>query len=243
MKIGFIGFGKMGQAIAPIAEERGHLVAAKATRSEELGQVNNCDVVIDFSVPDAAVENLAHCRKYQIPHVIGTTGWNDQLELVTEATVEAEHKLLWAANFSVGVNLFFVLNQKLAALMNQQNYNASIEETHHTEKLDAPSGTAIHLAKDLIAQNEAYQDWQCYEESCGENIPDEQGGKLGILARRIPGVKGLHKIFYNSEIDTIEITHQAHSRRGFALGAVIAAEWLQENQNSGVYTMADVLKI
>lgn len=243
MKIAIIGYGKMGKTILPLAEKRGHQVVAKTTSAEEMQKIKGADVAIDFSVPNAALDNMKFCREHNIPLVVGTTGWYDSLEKVTAATQSQQHKLLWASNFSVGVNLFFALNQKLAQLMNGQPYEASMEETHHTEKLDAPSGTAISLANDIIARNDAYEKWTCYEEDLGQMIPTNDTPNLGILSKRIPGVTGTHKIFYHSDIDTIEVTHQAHNRKGFALGSVIAAEWLYENQNSGVYTMADVLKL
>lgn len=243
MKIAIIGYGKMGKTIKPLAQERGHEVPVTTKSSSELKDILTCDVAIDFSVPSAALDNMKFCRENNMPLVVGTTGWYDHMSEVTQETINADQKMLWASNFSVGVNLFFAINQKVAALMNGQPYHASMEETHHTQKLDAPSGTAISLAKDIIENHEDYSDWKCYEDDKGEFLPNDKSKNLGILSKRVPGVTGTHKIFYQSEIDKIEITHQAHNRKGFALGSVIAAEWLNEQSNAGVYTMADVLKL
>lgn len=228
----------MGKAIEEIALERGHTISIKAN-SDSMAQLSkeelqDCDVAIEFSVPFAAINNIRKCIQANLPIVVGTTGWYDHYEAISTEIKESKSALLTATNFSVGVNLFFELNRKLAQLMApREEYNASIEEIHHLQKLDSPSGTAITLAEGLIENHPSYQKWI--------NDANAQESELPIISKREEGVPGTHSIQYSSEIDDIEITHTAKSRKGFALGAVLAAEFLKDKH--GLYTMKDVLKI
>ncbi|TNE52897.1 MAG: 4-hydroxy-tetrahydrodipicolinate reductase [Bacteroidetes bacterium] len=238
MRIGLVGYGKMGKEIEQIALERGHQIAWKVDRENPLkDQDTDVDMLIEFTRPEHAVGHIKWSLEKQLPIVVGTTGWNSYLSEVSKLAERLDGSLLHASNFSVGVNIFFRINELLARLMTSHtNYRASIEEIHHTEKIDAPSGTAISLANGILSNNENYLSWVC-----GENeIPHVNDQQLGVTAYRVPNVPGTHKVEYKSAIDTIEIKHEAHSRKGFALGAVLAAEWLQGKK--GVYTMRDVLK-
>lgn len=229
----------MGKAIEAIALERGHSISWKVTSENPLvnQDASLVDVVIEFTRPQQAVEHIKWSLVNHIPVVVGTTGWNNYLNEVSELAAQNNGALLHASNFSVGVNLFFQLNERLAQLMSHHpEYIASMEEIHHTEKLDAPSGTAITLANGILEHNDSYLSWVC-----GENeSPHVNDSQLGVTAYRLPNVPGTHTIRYASEIDTITISHEAHNRKGFALGAVIAAEWLL--QRKGVFTMRDVLQ-
>lgn len=240
MKIALVGYGKMGKEIEKVALDRGHSIAARITSSKPLESqdISAIDVAIDFSTPSTVLSNIHFLVDHKIPSVIGTTGWNDSLTEVKERVKTNDTVLLHASNFSVGVNLFFKLNQMLAKLMNQNSdYDISMEEIHHIEKLDAPSGTAITLAEGIIENHQLYQDWKC-----PQGLKTNANGKaINIEAIREPDVKGTHSIYYTSEIDTISIKHEAHNRKGFALGAVLAAEWIMDKK--GVYTMKDVLNI
>ncbi|SHF92835.1 dihydrodipicolinate reductase [Salegentibacter echinorum] len=233
MKIALLGYGKMGKAIEEIAKNRGHEIVLKLEEdisNYELEKMN-IDVAIDFSVPKAAFKNITTCFKKNIPVVCGTTGWLDDYEKATKICKEEHSAFIYASNFSVGVNLFFELNKKLAQMMNgMDDYKIEIEEIHHTEKQDAPSGTAISLAQDIITENDRKERWQL-DHATENEIP--------IMAKRIDDVNGTHTVSYKSNIDSIEIMHTAHSRQGFALGAVLAAEWIKDKE--GVFTMKDVL--
>lgn len=232
MKIALLGYGKMGKEIEKIALERGHEIILKKTNENSFDGLENADVAIDFSIPTAAVENISTCLETNIPVVSGTTGWLEHYEQMVVLTKEKQGAFIYASNFSVGVNIFFELNKYLAKLMAPlQQYNISMEEIHHTQKLDAPSGTAISLANDIISSSK-YSQW-ALDKGNDTTIP--------IVAKRIPDVPGTHSIAYQSEIDSIEITHTAHNRKGFALGAVIAAEWLIGKK--GVFSMKEVLNI
>lgn len=232
MKIALLGYGKMGKEIEKIALERGHEIILKKTNENSFDGLENADVAIDFSIPTAAVENISTCLETNIPVVSGTTGWLEHYEQMVVLTKEKKGAFIYASNFSVGVNIFFELNKYLAKLMAPlQQYNISMEEIHHTQKLDAPSGTAISLANDIISSSN-YSQW-ALDKGDDTTIP--------IVAKRIPDVPGTHSIAYQSEIDSIEITHTAHNRKGFALGAVIAAEWLIGKK--GVFSMKEVLNI
>ncbi len=237
MRILIIGYGKMGQSIEQIAIERGHSIAGivdkdnKNSISDYSGDL--VDVAIEFTNPDAAYGNLKQCIKQGIPVISGTTGWLDHYKEFIEYCNAQKGTFLYASNFSLGVNLFFKLNQYLAKLMNGMDYKVAMEEIHHTQKLDAPSGTAITLAEGIIDQNQAYEKWHLDTESAAESIP--------ITAKRIDQTPGTHSVVYNSEIDSIEIKHTAHTRKGFALGAVLVAEWISDK--SGVLTMDDFLKL
>ncbi|MBA3901177.1 MAG: 4-hydroxy-tetrahydrodipicolinate reductase [Bacteroidetes bacterium] len=238
MKIALVGYGKMGKEIEKIAIERNHEVVVKIG-VDNLGDfttenLSKADVAIEFTTPESAVDNIKKCFTANLPVVIGTTGWLSHLGEI-QAICEKEGKaMLHSSNFSVGVNLFFELNKQLAKIMNhQKEYDVEMEETHHTQKLDAPSGTAITLAEDLLDIIEKKDKW--VKENTG--APNE----MAIKSHRVENVPGTHIIRYTSPIDDIEISHTAHSRKGFALGAVIAAEFL--NGKKGIYDMSDVLKI
>lgn len=240
MKIALIGYGRMGQAIETIALERGHTISAKVNSENPIETVDltDTDVAIEFSVPKTVVKNINTLLDKKIPVVVGTTGWNDSLNEISKRVESEDLSLLHASNFSVGVNLFFKLNEQLAKLMNpHSDYYVSMEEIHHTKKLDAPSGTAITLAEGVISNHKAVDNWNCPQHPTN----NEFNGGIEINAQRIPDVPGTHEIRYQSDIDTISIKHEAHSRKGFATGAVIAAEWLINKK--GVYTMRDVLEI
>ena len=236
MKIALIGYGKMGKAIEEIALKKGHDVTLRvdsASRSlltaEELSKA---DVAIEFTTPHAAKENLLLCFQAGVPVVCGSTGWTTELPSVEKLCQEQNGALLYASNFSVGVNLFFELNKKLASLMaHQPSYEVILEEIHHTQKKDAPSGTAITLAQQILQQIDRKKQWV---NDISENPED-----LEIISQRIDPAPGTHHVKYSSVIDDIEIIHTAHSRKGFAAGAVLAAEFLQHKK--GVYSMKDVL--
>ncbi|MEN9489183.1 MAG: hypothetical protein RL494_1448 [Bacteroidota bacterium] len=232
MKIALLGYGKMGKVIERIALERGHEIVLKKSSTSSYEGLENAAVAIDFSIPDSAVCNIKQCFDTNIPVVCGTTGW---LEHYNEMVALCEYKngsFIYGSNFSLGVNVFFELNAYLAKMMaNLKQYNVSMEEIHHTQKLDAPSGTAISLAKGII-ENSDYTGWTL-------DNPSEKD--ILIDAKRIENVPGTHSVFYDSSVDQIEIKHTAHSREGFALGAVIAAEWLANKK--GVFTMKDVLSL
>ena len=230
MKIALLGYGKMGKTIERLAQERGHEIIFRINENIEDYDLQQADVAIDFSIPDAAFNNITTCFKIQLPVVSGTTGWLQQYEEAVSICKENDAAFIYASNFSLGVNLFFELNKKLAQMMkNFPEYQVEIEEIHHTQKLDAPSGTAITLAEQLL-ENSDKKSWTL--EKAAED-------ELQITAKRIENVPGTHIIAYNSPVDTIKIEHVAHSRNGFALGAIIAAEWLQHKK--GVFSMKDVL--
>ncbi len=231
MNIALIGYGKMGKAIEEILIERGHTVVAKLNKKPETEDLKNAEVAIEFSHPEAAFENIKTLLENKIPTISGTTGWIDKLEEIKKINTENSSAFLYGSNFSLGVNLFFELNEKLSKLMAKYpEYKIEIEEIHHTQKLDAPSGTAISLAEQII-NNSSIKKWELDGKSSDENIP--------IFAKRIDNVPGTHTVSYHSEIDSIEIKHTAHTRKGFALGAVLAAEWIHGKQ--GFFTMKDVL--
>ena len=238
MNIALIGYGKMGKAIEEIAISRGHSVVVKFNSQNPLesSQLRTTDVAIEFSQPDLALKHIKLCADGQIPIVVGTTAWEEHLPQIINHIEKREASLIYSSNFSIGVNLFFEMNKHLARLMNDKtDYVASITEIHHTHKIDAPSGTAVTLAKDLISNHPTYSSWKLTGQS--ENMEKTD---LPISAIREENVPGTHLISYTSEIDTLTIEHQAHNRKGFALGAVIAAEFIHKKQ--GVYTMSDILK-
>ena len=230
MKIALLGYGKMGKTIERLAEERGHEIIFRITEDIENYDLQKADVAIDFSVPEAAFNNITTCFRKQIPVVSGTTGWLQQYEEAVKICKENDAAFIYASNFSLGVNLFFELNKQLAQMMkNFPEYKVGIEEIHHTQKLDAPSGTAISLAEQIIAASE----------KTGWKLDKASEDELPITAKRIENVPGTHIISYESPVDTIKIEHVAHSRDGFALGAIVAAEWLQHKK--GIFSMKDVL--
>jgi 4-hydroxy-tetrahydrodipicolinate reductase len=232
MKIALLGYGRMGKEIEKIALQRGHEIVIK-TSSGTSYDIKSADVAIDFSIPSSAFENISNCFNNNVPVISGTTGWLEKHKEAVDLCIEKKGAFIYASNFSLGVNIFFELNNQLAKMMdNLRDYNITMEEIHHTKKLDAPSGTAITLAEGII-ENSAKTNWELDGKNTSETIP--------IVAKRIPDVPGTHTIDYTSEVDTIEITHTAHSRKGFALGAVVAAEWILNK--TGVFTMKDVLNI
>lgn len=229
----------MGKTIERIALERGHEITEISNSSRPIDQVDfeNVDVAIEFTNPDFAVTNIEHCVNNRTPIVVGTTAWSDDLDYVKDYVTQGNGSLLYASNFSIGVNIFFDINRRLAKLMeHHKNYTPSIEEIHHKQKLDAPSGTAITLANDMMFENDNLTSWLHNENTAPAVMP----GQIAVTSFRKEGVPGTHKITYASEIDTIEIKHTAHNREGFALGAVIAAEWLEDKK--GIFTMQDVIK-
>ena len=232
MKIALLGYGRMGKEIEKIALQRGHEIVIKST-GENTYDINEADVAIDFSVPASAYNNISNCINNNVSVVSGTTGWLDRYNEIVDLCNEKNGAFIYASNFSLGVNVFFELNKQLAKMMSTlEQYNIVIEEIHHTQKLDAPSGTAITLAEGII-ENTNKKAWELDGKTSEDNIP--------IKALRTPDVPGTHTVTYTSEVDTIDIKHTAHNRQGFALGAVIAAEWL--HNKTGVYTMRDVLNL
>ncbi len=232
MKIALLGYGKMGQVIEQIALERGHEIVLRKAINDAFEGLENADVAIEFSAPDAAVANISESLNKGIPVVSGTTGWLEEYNKMTRLCEEKNTAFIYGSNFSLGVNLFFELNDYLAKMMSKfTEYKVEMEEIHHTQKLDAPSGTAISLANSIINHTD-YNNW---------TLENPQANELKIDAKRIENVPGTHTVFYASSVDTIEIKHTAHSRDGFALGAVIAAEWLVGKK--GVFTMRDVLNL
>ena len=232
MKIALLGYGKMGKEIEKIALQRGHEIVLKKSSTSSFEGLERADVAIDFSIPMSAVTNITACLNAGIPIVSGTTGWLAHYDEMTALCNEKKGAFIYGSNFSLGVNIFFELNEHLAKIMTKFNqYGVSMEEIHHTQKLDAPSGTAISLANGIIKATD-YKNW---------TLENPKSDEILIEAKRIENVPGTHSVFYNSEVDLIEIKHLAHNRAGFALGAVLAAEWILGKQ--GVFTMKDVLAI
>lgn len=240
MNIALIGYGKMGRAIEELALKRGHTIVCKIS-SQNLQEFNPrvlqwADVAIEFSTPEAAYDNIVQCLEIGIPIISGTTGWINKKNEIEELCQHKGGAFLYASNFSIGVNIFFEINKRLAQIMNKYElYDVSIQESHHTAKLDRPSGTAITLAKDIINDLDRKKVWTITE-------PDTQNTRdLYIKSIRKNPDAGTHIVTYSSEIDDIEIKHEAHSRKGFASGALLAAEWIYGKQ--GVFSMNDVLDI
>ena len=232
MKIALLGYGRMGKEIEKIALSRGHEIVIRKDVDDEI-DITRADVAIDFSVPHSAFNNIKNCIDYNVPVISGTTGWLEKYEEAVDICEEKNSAFIYASNYSLGVNIFFELNKQLAKMMRSlEDYNISMEEIHHTKKLDAPSGTAITLAEGII-ENSTKENWELGDKTSKENIP--------IIAKRIPEVPGTHTVWYDSEVDSIEIKHTANNRKGFALGAVVAAEWILGKK--GVFTMKDVLNI
>lgn len=232
MNIALLGYGRMGKSIEAIALDRNHNISLKATSSTKSFDFSKTDVAIDFSIPSTAVSNIKSAIDAGVPVISGTTGWLEHYNDVIEYCKSNNGTFLYASNFSLGVNIFFEINKQLSRLMAKvEGYNTEIEEIHHTQKLDAPSGTAITLAEGII-ENTEYNSW---------TLDNPKSNEIRIEAKRIPEVPGTHEITYNSEIDSISIKHTAHSRQGFALGAVIAAEWIKDKK--GIFSMKDVLNI
>jgi 4-hydroxy-tetrahydrodipicolinate reductase len=238
MNIAIIGYGKMGKTIERIATSRGHNISAIVDRDTDVSLADlseqSTDVAIEFTNPEVAKSNLSTLADKKIPTVSGTTGWLEAYEDVCNRFIDNESAIIYASNYSVGVNVFFAINKKLASYMaDHSDYNISMEEIHHIHKLDAPSGTAITLAEDILQNISTKTKWV--------NEPSDQEEIIPIISKRHGEVPGTHTVTYKSEIDSITISHEAHSREGFALGAVIAAEWLKGKK--GVFSMQDVLGI
>ena len=236
MNIALLGYGKMGKEIEKIAITKGHTIGLKVTSDNaefSPAELLGIDVAIEFSRPEFAVSNIKKCFDANVPVLVGTTGWYDYLDEIETICIARNQTLLYATNFSIGVNLFFKLNTQLADLMSKYpEYSVEVEEVHHTQKLDAPSGTGISIAEQIIENHKTKYSWVNNETS------DEK--ELVIISKRIDKVPGTHSVYYKSAIDEIEIKHTAHSRSGFANGALLAAEWLAKNKD-GIYGMQDVL--
>jgi 4-hydroxy-tetrahydrodipicolinate reductase len=242
MKIAILGYGKMGRIIEKFATDRGHDIVLKVNidNMEDLNihNLQKADVAIDFSTPDSALSNIELCFDAKLPIVVGTTGWYGHLQEVKNKCEDGNNTLLYASNFSVGVNVFFFVNKILAKIMNRYpQYEVQVEEIHHTEKLDAPSGTAMTIAEGILSELGRKKEWVNELIGSGDELitkPDQ----LLIESHRIEEVPGTHTVIYSSEVDDIEFKHKAHSRAGFALGAVLAAEWLQDKK--GFYNITDM---
>ncbi len=242
MKIALIGYGKMGKLLERFAQERGHEIIltidadnASDIRSETFKQA---DVAIEFSVPHAALDHIYDAFEANVPIVVGTTGWYNDLDQVKQKCQAGNNTLLYASNFSVGVNVFFYVNKVLAKLMNRYpQYDVQVEEIHHTQKLDAPSGTAITIAEGILDGVERKKNWVNEVVGQGEERI-VKASELLIESHRIEEVPGTHTVIYSSEVDEIELKHTAHNRAGFALGAILAAEWLQHKK--GFYSIQDL---
>jgi 4-hydroxy-tetrahydrodipicolinate reductase len=237
MKIALLGYGKMGKIVEKIAVDRKHEIVLKIDydNQDELTVENlrMADAVIEFSTPNTVLSNIDHCFKAGIPVVVGTTGWYNELPLVKQRCIESNNSLIYASNFSVGVNIFFHISRVLAKLMNNYPYyEVQVEEIHHTQKLDSPSGTAITIAEGIIENLDSKKEWVNVLTADGAETADDniKNNQLLIESFRINNVAGTHTVIYDSEVDTIELKHTAHNRNGFALGAVMAAEWIQHKK-------------
>ncbi len=236
MKIALIGYGKMGRAIEEIALVRGHEVVLRVgienLEDNTVEKIGMADVAIEFTGPESAFDNIIRCMRAGVPVVCGSTGWLERLAEVRQFSARTGIAFLYASNFSVGVNIFFEVNKRLAELMvSQTDYEVSLVEIHHTQKLDAPSGTAITLAEQILEKIPRKKGWVNH---ISDNLDE-----LQIISERIDPAPGKHKILYQSAIDDIEITHTAHNRQGFATGAVLAAEFIIGKK--GIFSMKDVL--
>ncbi len=238
MKIALVGYGKMGKAIENISLQRGHEIVLKISteNSEDLNKknLNAADAVIEFTGPESAEKNIRSCIEAGTPVVSGSTGWTKQLQSLQNFVNEKKGSFIYASNYSVGMNIFFEINQRLAALMNHQlSYGVQVKEIHHTQKKDAPSGTAITLSEQIMDNLGRKKRWV--------NHFSDNPEELEIISERVDPAPGTHHVIYSSAIDDIEIIHTAHNREGFALGAVLAAEYIKDKK--GIFTMKDVLGI
>ena len=234
MKIVILGYGRMGHEVEQIAISRGHEVLHRIDTEEEWNRnkedISKCDVVIEFSTPATVVANINKCFDINIPVVVGTTGWYDTLDEIKKRCDDEGHSLFYAPNFSIGMNFVFSLNKQMAKFAQQFDYKLEITETHHIHKLDKPSGTAVKLANDIVANNSNYNGWK---------LDIDEDNTLRVNAIRKGEVFGIHEISAESAFDRISLSHEAFSRKGFATGAVIAAEFLKNRK--GVFTMEDLL--
>ena len=237
MNIAILGYGKMGKVIEEIAIQRGHSITLKVNKTNldfDLELLRDCDVAIEFSSPESAIGNINKCFDANVPVVVGTTGWYAEFNTIQNRCISENKGLLYATNFSVGVNIFYEINKKLAALMDANGqYDVELQETHHTQKLDAPSGTAISIAEGIIDNLDRKDSWK------NDTIVSEN--ELAIESIRTEDVPGTHIVKYESNIDVVEIKHEAKNRNGFGFGAVLAAEYI--NYKNGVFTMKDVLSL
>lgn len=245
MKIALYGYGKMGKAIEQAALRRGHEIILRVDRDNAGTPPAGADAAIEFSQPGTALANMRLCLEHKVPVVVGTTGWHEHLGEIGAAVEQAHGSLLWASNFSIGVQLFFRLNKHLAELLaGHGGYSARIDETHHVHKLDAPSGTAISLAQGIASGSRRYAGWTMGD-AAGPSVPGAAAGTplppVPIASHRIGEVPGTHTVNWTSAEDRIAITHEAFGREGFALGAVVAAEWLRGR--TGLFTMDDLLAL
>lgn len=243
MKIVLLGYGKMGQLIEKFALKRGHevLLTVDASNRESVtaADLRDADVAIDFSTPEAALGNISLCFEADLPIVVGTTGWYEHLQEVKEVCTEAGQSLLYGSNFSIGVNVFFHVNRLLAKAMDPyKQYDVQVEEIHHIHKLDAPSGTAITIAEGIIENTSSKNSWVNEVVDTNGSMLVNKPEELLIESLRIEEVPGTHTVLYSSEVDQIEFKHTAHNRQGFALGAVIAAEWLKGKK--GFYQVTEM---
>ncbi|OCX54681.1 4-hydroxy-tetrahydrodipicolinate reductase [Mucilaginibacter sp. PPCGB 2223] len=244
MKIALLGYGKMGKIIEKIATDRGHEIVLKIDEHTldqfTVENLKKADAAIDFTTPGSVLGNIQKCFEAQTPIVVGTTGWYGQLQQVKNDCEKYDSALLYASNFSVGVNVFFYVNQVLARLMNKYPYyEVQVEEIHHAQKLDSPSGTAMTIAEGIIENLDAKSEWvNLLQQNDGETIGQVKNNQVLIESLRIDSVPGTHTVIYDSEVDSIEFKHTAHNRSGFALGAVMAAEWI--NGRKGFYTAKDM---
>jgi 4-hydroxy-tetrahydrodipicolinate reductase len=244
MRIALIGYGKMGKAIEEIALQRKHEIAFRVTHDTGLNfeELKKADVAIEFTNPHSAYENVTRCFEAGVPVVCGTTGWNEKLDEAKKICREKSGAFFYASNFSVGVNIFFELNKKLAQLMSRQlQYQVWLEEVHHAQKKDSPSGTAITLANDIINTSDGLHDWRSFRPDEGEEYDDSDKSVLNIISSRKGDVPGTHEVHYYSEEDDIKMVHTAHGRKGFASGAILAAEFLAGRK--GVFSMKDLLSL
>lgn len=237
MKIALLGYGKMGHEVEKIAIEHSHTIVLTIDNEndwlEKAGQLKECDVAIEFSMPSLVIENIRKCFEAEIPIVVGTTGWYDRFQEISDLCINGNKTMFYASNFSIGVNIFFDINRKLASLLETYPiYSPFLVETHHIHKLDAPSGTAITLAKDIIAVNKRYVKF---------TDADPESNEIPVQSIREDNVPGTHTVTWSSDIDIITITHEARNRRGFAMGAVMAASWVHTRK--GVFTMKDMLSL
>jgi len=238
MKIALIGYGKMGKAIEKLALAKGHQITAIVDSQNSIENTNfdDVDVAIEFTRPELAVKHMNFCLEIGLPIVVGTTAWQNELKIISDNVSKYNGSLVHASNFSIGVNLFFEMNKQLAKIMEAHPaYKLEMTEIHHTQKLDKPSGTAVTLAEGIIEQNTNYKNWRL-----AESNELEIGNEFFIHALREENVPGTHLVNYSSPIDSIQIQHIAHTRDGFALGAILAAEWIKNKK--GIFTMKDVLQ-
>lgn len=237
MNIALLGYGKMGKIIEKIATDRKHNIVLKIDfyNQQELTVENlkKADVVIEFSTPGSVLSNIKHCFDAGVPVVVGTTGWYEHLPELKKQCAEGNNTLLYASNFSIGVNVFFYVNKVLAKLMNKYSYyDVQVEEIHHTQKLDSPSGTAITIAEGIIENLDAKKEWVNILSAEGSDVAEDKvnNDQLLIESFRVDSIPGTHTVIYDSEVDMIEFKHTAHNRNGFALGAVLAAEWIKDKK-------------